>query len=360
MHITKNFFIIIVAILCFALPVNAKQYCHEPLVSNNGASTVYITCELFGMDNYQIHIESDTDINGFGGSFMHINGTVATDLRTALTISEDKKTATLSFTSTTAPVFYTPLYILMPGEVVFSWPADIEWGMCNNDATEYSLTIVQPTTGGTIAADKTSAKYGSLITLTATPAEGMQLDQWIVKDSQNTPISVKKNQFSMPASDVTITATFKQKVDITPAIFSGSETKEVAGTTCTFNWSITRTVDQQLTLFIQWDKEIVGAVPQVCIDNIFHTMIMQDRSAQFTTTNTYEDGSKPIIFFYIAYAGGLAQIDVDYTVGAENDKPSGIENIQSDQAPSAKVIIDGTLYIIRDGHAYNAQGQLVK
>jgi hypothetical protein len=39
---------------------------------------------------------------------------------------------------------------------------------------------------------------------------------------------------------------------------------------------------------------------------------------------------------------------------------TGTENVQSDQAPSTKVIIDGTLYIIRDGRTYNAQGQLVK
>ena len=39
---------------------------------------------------------------------------------------------------------------------------------------------------------------------------------------------------------------------------------------------------------------------------------------------------------------------------------TGTENVQSDQVPSAKVIIDGTLYIIREGRTYNAQGQLVK
>ena len=39
---------------------------------------------------------------------------------------------------------------------------------------------------------------------------------------------------------------------------------------------------------------------------------------------------------------------------------TGTENVQSDQLPSTKVIIDGTLYIIRDGRTYNAQGQLVK
>ena len=39
---------------------------------------------------------------------------------------------------------------------------------------------------------------------------------------------------------------------------------------------------------------------------------------------------------------------------------TGTENIQSDQVPSTKVIIDGTLYIIRGERTYNAQGQLVK
>ena len=39
---------------------------------------------------------------------------------------------------------------------------------------------------------------------------------------------------------------------------------------------------------------------------------------------------------------------------------TGTENVQSDQVPSTKVIIDGTLYIIRGERTYNAQGQLVK
>ena len=39
---------------------------------------------------------------------------------------------------------------------------------------------------------------------------------------------------------------------------------------------------------------------------------------------------------------------------------TGTENVQSDQVQSTKVMIDGTLYIIRDGRTYNAQGQLVK
>lgn len=39
---------------------------------------------------------------------------------------------------------------------------------------------------------------------------------------------------------------------------------------------------------------------------------------------------------------------------------TGMENVQSDEVPSTKVMIDGTLYIIRGERTYNAQGQLVK
>ena len=39
---------------------------------------------------------------------------------------------------------------------------------------------------------------------------------------------------------------------------------------------------------------------------------------------------------------------------------TGMENVQSDEVPSTKVMIDGTLYIIRGERTYNAQRQLVK
>lgn len=349
-----NFFIMIAAILCFALPVNAKQYCQESITSNG--NTISLTCELFGMDNYRIIIESETDIMGLGGSFMHINESQAEDLRKFLTISADKKTATISFISSTAPNFYTPLYILMPGEVSFAWPSDITWGMCSTDATEYAITVVQPATGGTIAADKATAKYGDIVTLTATANEGLRLDEWIVKDAAQNVITVQKNQFSMPASAVTITATFEQKPNLTPATFSGKEEVTIDGSTCTFNWSITRTVDELLSFSVTWDKEVVGIVPQVCIDAVYYAMAVQNKSATYTTENTYEDGTKPVLFFYIAYAGGATRIDVDYTVGADNNPSSGVENIEIKGGQSKKIIKDGILYIENNGVLYNVLG----
>lgn len=90
---------------------------------------------------------------------------------------------------------------------------------------EYSAEIVsndnKPSTGsdykvvlkasanGTVNVDKTTAKEGDKVTVTATPADGYVLDSISVKDSQDADITVTDNTFIMPTSDVTVSAVFK-------------------------------------------------------------------------------------------------------------------------------------------------------
>lgn len=47
-------------------------------------------------------------------------------------------------------------------------------------------------------------------------------------------------------------------------------------------------------------------------------------------------------------------------IGFKNNAPTGIENIQGDNVQSTKVLIDGTLYILRNGNMYDVTGKLVK
>ena len=88
-----------------------------------------------GTENYELIITSQETMSGLGGSFWEINGVGGYDLRTTMTVSEDGKTITVTATSNQAPQLYTPLYVLMPGEVNF--------GMVNIDWIEIS----DPTTG---------------------------------------------------------------------------------------------------------------------------------------------------------------------------------------------------------------------
>ena len=152
-----------------------------------------------------------------------------------------------------------------------------------------------------------------------------------------------------------------QPGDLTPATFYGSEVKQVAGSDVTFNWSITRNADATLTFEISWSSEIAGVVPQVSINDVYTTLPMQGMLARFTTKETYTDGSKPVIFFLIAYTGNAARIDVDYTVGASNTKPGGtaIDNVNA-PVKARKVIENGQVVILKNGIRYNALGVEIK
>lgn len=77
------------------------------------------------------------------------------------------------------------------------------------DDNEYTITVADAD-NGTVQASATAAKKGTEITLTITPAEGYALDILSVKDSENNVIEVTDNKFTMPASDVTVGATFVQ------------------------------------------------------------------------------------------------------------------------------------------------------
>ena len=50
---------------------------------------------------------------------------------------------------------------------------------------------------------------GEIVTLTITPAENYEIDKITVTDAAGTEIEVKDNAFTMPASEVTVTVTFK-------------------------------------------------------------------------------------------------------------------------------------------------------
>jgi uncharacterized repeat protein (TIGR02543 family) len=63
------------------------------------------------------------------------------------------------------------------------------------------------TTGGTISATPTSATAGTNITLTATPAEGYSFDSWSIEPST---VTITDNQFTMPASNVTVSASWTE------------------------------------------------------------------------------------------------------------------------------------------------------
>jgi len=77
--------------------------------------------------------------------------------------------------------------------------------------TTYNITIDNNIQHGTVSVSgnkTTGLEANETVTLTATPASGYELSAWNVKDASNNAITVTNNQFSMPASNVTVSATF--------------------------------------------------------------------------------------------------------------------------------------------------------
>lgn len=84
---------------------------------------------------------------------------------------------------------------------------DSESTPVQNPAT-YSVTVADDIKNGTVSVDKTSAKEGETITLTATAThEGYHFDTFTVKKGDET-VAVTEFTFVMPAGNVTVNATF--------------------------------------------------------------------------------------------------------------------------------------------------------
>ena len=102
--------------------------------------------------------------------------------------------------------------------------------VCLNDKTEETARhdiVLTQATGGTITSSNSTAQPNTTVTLTAAPGSGYTLKSWIVKDEQQKAISVTTDKtdrnvgtFTMPKSNVTVTAEFESTSEITPTITS--------------------------------------------------------------------------------------------------------------------------------------------
>ena len=80
-----------------------------------------------------------------------------------------------------------------------------------NEPTSYTVAVDGNIQHGTVTPDKESAAEGEKVTLTVSPASNYELDELKVYKTgvPATTVSVSNNEFTMPAYDVTVTATFK-------------------------------------------------------------------------------------------------------------------------------------------------------
>ena len=91
-------------------------------------------------------------------------------------------------------------------------------------AVDYAVTL-DGSSGGSVTADRTSARYGDAVALTVAPDEGYELDSLTVADAAGGPVTVTDNKFTMPAADVKVTAVFKVIPPAVQGSLSGGKLK---------------------------------------------------------------------------------------------------------------------------------------
>ena len=135
------------------------------------------------------------------------------------------------------------------GEAAGTWT----FTMPNDDVTisvyfkksNYALSFADGIENGvvTVAEGKTTAQMGDEVILNNTPAEGYELDAYSVKDAASNAVTVTNGKFTMPASAVTISATFKKTIytlTIAEGILNGTVT--ASAQTATIGDEITLTI----------------------------------------------------------------------------------------------------------------------
>ena len=83
----------------------------------------------------------------------------------------------------------------------------------DNEPTMYTVTVSDSLEHGKVTADKSSAEAGAKVKLTPTADSGYELDSYSVKDEKSNPITVTEGTFTMPKSNVTVSATFKETAE---------------------------------------------------------------------------------------------------------------------------------------------------
>ena len=94
---------------------------------------------------------------------------------------------------------------------------------------KYPIVVYQ-STGGTISASQSLEEAGQTITLTASANIGYTFGAWDVKDGQNQAVTVNENSFTMPASNVSVRATFNTDANVHTVSFSINGTINMTAT----------------------------------------------------------------------------------------------------------------------------------
>ena len=107
-----------------------SNYCQKTLTKE--ANSIDLTCEKVSAGNYRVTIEGDNLSTISDGTYLHKNKNNHGDgnFQLVKTITSSTSTKIVCEFEAIDPIFYTPLYVKMPGEVNYGTISDVIWGTC--------------------------------------------------------------------------------------------------------------------------------------------------------------------------------------------------------------------------------------
>ena len=206
------------------------------------------------------------------------NGTVTADMTTAAA----GKTVTLTITPATG--YELESISVKDADNVYPVSTDYKFTMPASEVTvsatfkkiDYAINIANNIENGkvSVTSGATTANYGDEVALTIEPAIGYELDKLTVEDANNNTITVTDNKFTMPASAVTVSATFNKidyAINIANNIENGKVSVASGATTANYGDEVTLTItpDKGYELDVLYVKDAAGIDVMVSANNKF-------------------------------------------------------------------------------------------
>ena len=377
----KKLFSFIVAALCATTMFAATQYCHELLTS--GDKSIYLTCEKLSEGSYQLTVEGE-NLNGFGGSFFNPG---AVDLRSTITSSTAEKIV-CSIAAESDPQLYTPLYVMMPGEVNFAWPNDVEWGTCGEQVEDnvnpvmgnaslasvtYNTAVInvagtdkETEDGADVAVTRFKVVYGETSkTYTATDGQ-ITITNLTPGTAYSFTIYAVDAAGNVSEDGLTVEATTSADAPIISGTCSGKRSDKLDGSDFTnpYNYTFTTSgYEDNASVLVEFTfndtKEGVVAYLWMSHSGFQEKQMAYDdntKKASYTIENLKKDDVIKVAVKF-AYSGGMSVTSyIDYTVGTsceavvDNIMPTmGKASLASVTHNSAVINVEGTDKKTADG-----------
>ena len=212
------------------------------------------------------------------------NGTASASVA-SVKVTSAAKDEQVTLTAAPSDGYEFKAWEIVPGNITindnqFTMPANPVTVKAIFEQKKYAITV-QTEGNGTASVNFTSAAKDEVVTLTAAPSEGYEFKEWQVISGN---ITINDNKFTMPASEVTIKASFKKKaasggssgggayVPSTPAAPSNPKpsgsaiTSDVSGSTSRKDGETSTKVDQSTA-----DKLVDAAIDNKSTDIVIDT-----------------------------------------------------------------------------------------